>query len=139
MQIIAANVKSDNKLVLGSMKFRLKAIKKVPRTKIYEVDKLKETDFRKEYKEDMWKKITYLVKEEMNIEATWNSVKNGIMRIAEQVLGYKTKMKKARWITVEVLQLSEMHRKLKENKMDERVRGEHNRLTKELKQKTKRE
>lgn len=65
-------------LVLASMSLRLREIKKVPRTKIYAVDKLKESDIRKDYREALWKNIMALVKEEMNVERAWNSVKYGI-------------------------------------------------------------
>uniref|UniRef100_H3B0L2 Reverse transcriptase domain-containing protein n=1 Tax=Latimeria chalumnae TaxID=7897 RepID=H3B0L2_LATCH len=134
----AADIRSDHKLI--TIRLRLKVTEKVLKTKIYDMDKLKEPDTRKEYKETMRKNISSLVKEEMNAEETWNSIKNGIMRATEQVLGYKAKMKKLRWMTDEVLQLSNKRRKLKENKKeDASLRAEYNRLTREIKQKAKRD
>lgn len=59
------------------------------------------------------------------------------MSITEEMLGYKAKTKKPRLIMDEVLQLSDKHRKLRENKKETSLRAEYNGLTREIKQSKK--
>lgn len=78
------------KLVLASVKLR--ATKKVSGTKIYDKHRWKEPDTGKKTKE-LGGGILSLVKEEMNGEELWNSIKNEIIGMADQVLCHETKTK----------------------------------------------
>lgn len=72
---------------------KLRATKKVSRMKIYDKHRWKEPDTGKKTKE-MGGGILSLVKEEMNGEELWNSIKNEIIGMADQVLCYQAKRKK---------------------------------------------
>lgn len=55
------------------------------------------------------------------------------LQAAEQILWYKAKIKKPRWILDEVLQLSGRHKKLQKNKKEGvNLRDEYSRLTREI-------
>lgn len=71
----------------------LRATKKVSGMKIYDKHRWKEPDTGKKTKE-LGGGILSLVKEEVNGEELWNSIKNEIMAMADEVLCYQAKTKK---------------------------------------------
>lgn len=72
---------------------KLRATKKVSGMKIYDKHRWKEPDTGKKTKE-LGGGILSLVKEEVNGEELWNSIKNEIMAMADEVLCYRAKTKK---------------------------------------------
>lgn len=67
------------------------------RAKIYDKHRWKAPDTGKKTKE-LGGGILSLVKEELNGEELWNSIKNEIVGMADQVLCYQAKTKKWRWV-----------------------------------------
>jgi hypothetical protein len=137
----AAEVGSDHKLVLATIRSRINVNSKIEHSKKIDIDKLNSPLVKSSFRKTMQEKITSRMHGAMNVEETWNCIKTGIMQAAEEVLGCSRRKKKTqKWITQEVLNLSDERRKLSANKNQNATsRNQYNRLTRQIKLTAKRD
>ena len=77
-------------------------------------------------------------KAESQVEHLWERIKQIYTETATKVLGFKNKVKRAPWISDEILELSDKRQQLKQKKSSNPTsRKEYNKLTKEIKRMSK--
>jgi hypothetical protein len=132
------DIGSDHQLVLAGVHMKLKRMKTAPKTKRYDMDKLKDEGKQKEYEIKVGGRFNDLLKMNQSVKELWNNTKVILCETAEEVLGFKETRKKKPWISQEVLDLSDSRKKLKSKKgKDELLGKEYNKLTKEIHKKSR--
>lgn len=137
----SADIGSDHQLVMAKIRLRLKK-NQTPRTlKRLDIEKLDNEQIKLKFKDKLAEQVVNKKlldgKEDMN--KLWERIKEAYIGTAEEHIGYREKRKKPPWISQEVLQLSDDRKLLKHKKTlgDEETRKKYNRITKEIKKKSK--
>ena len=95
-----ADVGSDHHLVVAQLRIKILAAKRKfeTRRKNFDTRKIKERIVKDKIKLELRNKFQVLMEQETentgNIETSWNEIKEGLLKISEQTLGYKHKRKK---------------------------------------------
>ena len=139
-----ADVGSDHQLVMAAVKIKLKRIQKQIPERRFDVDNLKKEATKLEYQNAIKEQAEKLEAElhcdkaESQVEHLWERIKQIYTETATKVLGFKNKVKRAPWISDEILELSDKRQQLKQKKSSNPTsRKEYNKLTKEIKRMSK--
>ena len=139
-----ADVGSDHQLVMAAVKIKLKRLQKQIPERRFDVDNLKKEATKLEYQNAIKEQAEKLEAElhcdkaESQVEHLWERIKQIYTETATKVLGFKNKVKRAPWISDEILELSDKRQQLKQTKSSNPTsRKEYNKLTKEIKRMSK--
>ena len=131
-----ADVGSDHHLVVAQLRIKILAAKRKfeTRRKNFDTRKIKERIVKDKIKLELRNKFQVLMEQETentgNIETSWNEIKEGLLKISEQTLGYKHKRKKD-WVTTETWEVIELRGRLKQHINASKTRNQKSILTNE--------
>ena len=133
------DIASDHQLVMAGIKIKLKSQQRKIHNKRFDMEKFKVGAIIEQYSgvlEDKWANKTKV--QAASVEELWKNIKEAYTETAEEVIGYRSKVKRAPWITQEVLNMSDQRAQIKAVKaVSEEYRKQYNKLTKEIHQKVK--
>ncbi|KAI5692524.1 hypothetical protein M8J77_008381, partial [Diaphorina citri] len=133
-----ADIGSDHNLVMMNAELKYKKLEKKKR-KIFEISKLKTSTTKTEYKrktDDFVNRNSNILKQPM--ESQWTTMKEGILKTAEELLKSEPGEKRKEWISQEVIDLINERRKYKNSTTDE-GKEKYRKLKNEIVKKSKRD
>ena len=118
-----ADINSDHCLLLAKLRIKIKKVRKSTKTIKYNIDLLKERDYKTRFSVEVKNQFDVLMTEDipqveddtLEIEREWECLKNGIKEAERKVLPKKSKKKDKEWMTNEILDLMEERRNNKQN------------------------
>ena len=116
------DVGSDHQLVMAAVKILLKRLQKQMPERRFDVDNLKKEATKLEYQNAIKEQAEKLEAElhcdkaESQVEHLWERIKQIYTETATNVFGVKNKVKRAPWISDEILELSDKRQQLKQKK-----------------------
>ena len=92
VRVCSAEIGSDHRLVMARVKLRLKKEMRQNTINSADIDKLKDTQVKKKYQEELQEKLTK-IKEDTKVEEHWSNFRKAILQTAETILDKKTRNK----------------------------------------------
>ena len=128
----SADVGSDHQLVMAGIRLKLRMTRKKKAVQRFNVAKLEDGKVASAYRETMRKKFVEATR--TGVEDLWKTIKTIYIEAAEHHLEYRERQTTHRWISDEVLLLSDKRKEMKASRyVDDESRKTYNYLTREIK------
>lgn len=129
-----ADIRSDHNPVVGKIKFTLKALKKSESKKLHlDLNMLKNGDMKKRFATEVHNNFDALIVEEseQQPDILWDSIKNSVLKAAEDVIPKKDKVAKQHWMNEDILMM------MTERKRNKNISSKYKELDEIIKKKCK--
>ena len=132
-----ADIDSDHNLVVMKCRLKLKKITRKGGVRRWDVKNLKNFKVREKFQNDIVLDLAEkATQEERNVEEKWRSMKEGIIKAAEENIGKKKEFARKRWMKEEILEMIDERRKFK-NAKDRIGKQKYQKLRNEIKRECK--